>query len=60
MLENITDSEYLYYISDILENSEFKKLDAIGHHGITRYEHCIRVSYYSYKITKLLKLNYET
>ena len=60
MLENINDSEYLFYISDILENNEFKKLDAISHHGISRYDHCIRVSYYSYKIAKLLKLNYET
>ena len=60
MIKNINDSEYLFYISDILENEEFKKLDKMGHHGITRLEHSIRVSYYSYKIAKILKLNYET
>lgn len=59
MLKNINDNEYLFYISDILENDEFKKLDTISHHGISRYDHSIRVSYYSYKIAKLLKLNYE-
>ena len=60
MIKNINDSEYLFYISDILENNEFKKLDTIGHHGISRYDHSIRVSYYSYKIAKLLKLDYKT
>lgn len=60
MIKNINDSEYLFYISDILDNKEFKKLETIGHHGINRYDHSIRVSYYSYKIAKILKLDYET
>lgn len=53
------NDEYLFYVNDILENNEFQKLDDIRHHGITRYEHSIRVSYYSYKIAKMLNLNYE-
>ena len=28
------------------------------HHGINRYDHCFRVAYHTYKITKLLGLNY--
>ena len=58
MSKNINDSEYLFYISDILENNEFNKLETINHHGISRLDHSIRVSYYSYKISKALKLNY--
>lgn len=28
------------------------------HHGIRRYDHCFRVAYHTYKLTKLLHLNY--
>lgn len=43
---------------DILEHEEFIKTKYEKHHGISRYEHLVRVSYYTYKITKLLRLNY--
>lgn len=59
MIKTKNDREYLFFVSDILENKEFNKLDLIEHHGISRLEHSLRVSYYSYKITKILKLNYE-
>ena len=59
MTKNIENSEYLNLVTDILDNQEFNKLDTISHHGISRLEHSIRVSYYSYKITKILRLNYE-
>lgn len=53
-------NDKLYYkiVSDILEDNEFKKIDECIHHGLSRFDHSCRVSYYSYKITKLLKLNY--
>lgn len=51
------DDEYMIYVKDILDNTEFKKLKKYLHHGITRYDHCVRVSYNSYKIAKKLKLN---
>ena len=53
------DSEYIKIVKSILYNPEFNKIKNIEHHGISRYEHSIRVSYYSYKIAKTLKLNYE-
>lgn len=59
MNKSKNDREYLFFVSDILENKEFNKLDLIEHHGISRLEHSKRVSYYSYKIAKLLRLNYE-
>lgn len=51
--------EYTNLVNPILENEEFKKIKKIEHHGITRYEHSIRVSYYSYKVSKFLRLDYE-
>ena len=53
------DSEYKYLIDDIMNNTEFNELSNIAHHGETRMEHSIRVSYYSYKIAKFLKLDYK-
>ena len=52
-------SEFDNIIYDVINNNEFNKLKNINHHGITRYNHCMRVSYYTYIITKKLKLNYE-
>ena len=48
------DIEFKNIISSIESNEEFQKLKNIKHHGITRYEHSLRVAYYSYKETKLL------
>ena len=51
------DSEYLNKVSDILNNEEFKKMESIVHHEGNRLDHSIRVSYYSYKIAKALKMD---
>ncbi|MDD3341571.1 MAG: HD domain-containing protein [Bacilli bacterium] len=58
MLKYNYDLKYLDIVNPILENKEFNKLNNIEHHGITRLDHSIRVSYYSYKISKVLKLDY--
>ena len=52
------DKEYKKIVKDILRNSEFKKMYYIEHHGISRWEHLIKISYYSYKIAKKMKLDY--
>ena len=57
-MNNYSDEEFLYIISGILNNDEFMKLDTIKHHGITRLDHSLRVAYYSYKVCKLLGLDY--
>ena len=46
-------------VNNILDNDEFLKIKQIEHHGISRYDHSIKVSYYSYKIAKALHLDYE-
>lgn len=53
------DEEYLSIIDIIMKNEEFKKMENIKHHNTTRLDHSIKVSYYSYKIAKYLKLDYE-
>ena len=60
MQNKITDQNYLNIVNHILENKEFNKLDNINHHGITRLDHSIKVSYYSYVLTKHLKLDYKS
>jgi uncharacterized protein len=56
----ITDKEYRKIVKDILRNNNFKKLYNIEHHGISRWEHLVKVSYYSYKISKKLNMDYKS
>ena len=46
-------------VNNILYNKDFLKIKEIEHHGISRYEHSLKVSYYSYKIARILHLDYE-
>lgn len=58
-MKHITqEKEYEILIDDILKNEDFMKIDEIEHHGTSRLTHSMRVSYYSYKLAKKLKLNY--
>ncbi len=59
MAITMLDREYQKIVSDIIENSEFDKMKNIDHHGISRYEHLLKVSYHSYKIAKALRLDYQ-
>lgn len=52
------NEEFYSIIKDILVNEEFNRLKTIRHHGITRFNHSLRVSYYTFLTTKKLKLNY--
>jgi len=52
------DLDYKYLVNDIMNNEDFSKLSNIPHHGETRLDHSIKVSYISYKISKFLKLDY--
>lgn len=59
MLKYNKDEEYLLIINNIMENEEFKKIENIKHHNTNRLNHSLKVSYYSYKIAKSLRLDYE-
>lgn len=58
MLNKIYKIEFEYIVKDILSNEEFLKTKEKVHHGITRYDHLVRVAYYSFLVSKFLKLNY--
>lgn len=53
------DREYSQIVYPILINEEFNKIKTIEHHGVTRFDHSLKVSYYSYKIAKFLHLDYK-
>ena len=56
---NIYDEEYISYISDLLENESVQSMKQYIQHGnTTTLDHCISVSYKSYKIAKKLNLDY--
>ena len=53
------NKEFLNIIKDILSNKTIQKLQLYKHHyGSNRYEHCLSVAYYSYKICKFLRLDH--
>lgn len=51
------DKEYKNIVNDIMQDRDFLEISNCRHHGITRLEHSLRVSYYSYKVSKILHLN---
>ena len=58
-MQEFQNKEYLNLVDDILNNKVFSRLSNYKHHGGNRKEHCIRVSYYSYKLAKKLNLDYK-
>ncbi|MBQ2639415.1 MAG: HD domain-containing protein [Bacilli bacterium] len=59
MNNNDIDKEFEGIIKPIIDNKEFRKLKSVAHHGISRFDHSLRVAYFSYKISKILHLNYK-
>ncbi len=59
MMEKNNSLEFYDIIHPIICNQEFLKLKDIRHHGITRYDHCMRVAYFTYLVTKMLGLRYQ-
>ena len=53
------DIEYKEIVNHILTSDEFNKIKKIEHHGVTRFDHSLKVSYYSYKLAKTLRLDSE-
>ena len=53
------DIEYKSIVDHILISDEFNKIKKYEHHGVTRFDHSLKVSYYSYRLAKMLKLDSE-
>ncbi len=56
---NKLDKEYLEIVNYILNNEEFLKLKKCEHHGISRFDHSLKVSYNAYKFAKKNNLDYK-
>lgn len=53
------DNEYIAIVKDIINNETVRKMQYFRqHYDISCFDHCMHVSYYSYKICKKLKLDY--
>lgn len=56
--EECIEEEYIAYITELANSEIVKKMKTYIQHGDTStYEHCLNVSYYSYKLAKRLGLN---
>jgi uncharacterized protein len=59
LFEKIRNDEgYMEIATEILENSEFQRLKEFMHHNSSIYDHVMRVSYISYRVSKKLKVDY--
>lgn len=55
------NKEYFSCIQDLIESDPVKLMDTFIQHGhTTTLEHCINVSYLSYKVAKFFKLDYKS
>lgn len=55
----IKDDEYYNCVKELLESKVVQQMEKYLQHGkTTTLKHCIDVSYKSYKVAKILKLNY--
>lgn len=60
-MRKLENKEYLQIVEKILENRKFNKLkNEIHHYNSNRFNHCIEVSFRTYKICKKLGLDYES
>ena len=55
-MSNKQKEDFNSLVQDIVNNKRFNKLNKELHHGITRYEHSMRVAKWTYKICNMLNL----
>jgi len=55
----IETCEFESIVNDIINHPKFNKLKQELHHGISRYEHSLRVAKMTYRISKRMHLDYE-
>lgn len=57
-MQTSNDISFDNIAESIIKTKKFNELKKESHHGLTRYMHVIRVSKFTYKITKFLKMDY--
>ncbi len=56
--KHLEDSEFYLIIADLLESEEVQHLKQFRHHIMTtRFQHCLNVAYYQYRLCRLLGLD---
>lgn len=53
-------NEFYNLVDEYINHPKVLEMKEYTHHGIRRYDHCFRVAYHTYKITKYLHLNYQS
>ena len=57
----LQDTEFIDIINELINNDKVKEMENYRqHYDISTFEHCLNVSYISYKICKLLKWDYKS
>ena len=51
-------NEFYSIIEEYINHPKVLEMKEYTHHGIRRYDHCFRVAYHTYKVTKKLNLDY--
>lgn len=54
------DKGFMNIVEKYYRHPKVRELNNYAHHGTTRLDHSRRVAYYTYKVTKKLKLNYKS
>lgn len=55
-MSNKQKEEFNSLVQDIVDNKRFNKLNKELHHGITRYDHSMRVAKWTYRICNFLNM----
>lgn len=53
-------NEFYSLVDEYINHQKVLEMKEYIHHGIRRYDHCFRVAYHTYKVTKVLGLNYQS
>lgn len=57
-MQKNNDIAFDFIANKITHTDKFNELKSENHHGITRYKHIMRVSKFTYRISKFLKMDY--
>ena len=58
MQKTTKDLSFDNIANEIINTNKFCELKSESHHGLTRYDHILRVSKYTYKISKGMRMDY--
>ena len=58
-MNNKQKEDFNSLVQDIVDNKRFNKLNKELHHGITRYQHSMRVAKWTYRICNLLNMKHK-